>query len=70
MECILSDLGNQLDFLGSRSVVNAALQNTTPMPMSSYRHAVLSNSVEDELETILTPLQYVLINNTNLRILW
>lgn len=56
IECILSDLGNQLDLLGARSMVNAALQNTTTMPVSSYRHAVLTDSVKDELEIILTSL--------------
>lgn len=66
MECILGDLGDQLDFLGSRGVVNAALQNTTAMSMSPYRHTVLSNSIEDELETILTPLQYVVVEQYTL----
>ena len=49
MESAISDLANELGFLVTGSVVDTTLQHAAAMTMSSNRHTVGANSIEDEL---------------------
>jgi hypothetical protein len=49
METMRSDLADEVDLLKARCVVNAALENTAPVAMSTDSDAVLAYSIEDEL---------------------
>ena len=51
-ERILRDLSDQIGFLLSRSMVDAALENTTSVAMCSNNYAVLPDSIEDELSIL------------------
>jgi hypothetical protein len=46
------DFLNQLDFLNTRCVINASLEDATPVSMSSNRDAVFSYRIKDELAYI------------------
>lgn len=46
---IVSDLLDQLRLLGDRGVVDASLQHTAPMTMSSDSHTIGADGIVDEL---------------------
>ncbi len=51
-KCIRGDLANELCFLMTGSMVDAALEDATAMTMSTDNHAIGSNSIEDELDSL------------------
>jgi hypothetical protein len=46
---IRGDLSDELSFLVSRRVINAALENAAAMTVCADSHAIFSHGIEDEL---------------------